>query len=264
MAVLVRINGAFDSLGSAVWIGKSGYLATCYHVVKGVNAPLAVELFHEPVFPSGNMNLVMTGIGRLYPVTVEGFDESTDVAILKANELPTDHERPMIFGLPGVTPDPPTPKGAVLDTEPLSFGLSVLLAGYPLDQNTIILQTGTYTGEGSFPEPLAKGKSQWINSRRLMLSLVSNPGNSGGPVFNPEGKVIGLMKGNLLSPLRDSDGQNLFCGHAKRDANGNIAIDPTGHPIAEPTPCVQNSGISIAVPAQYILDLAKSKGININ
>jgi S1-C subfamily serine protease len=42
MTVSVRIKGTFKNSGSAVWIGKSGYLATCYHVVKNVNEPLIV------------------------------------------------------------------------------------------------------------------------------------------------------------------------------------------------------------------------------
>jgi S1-C subfamily serine protease len=139
----------------------------------------------------------------------------------------------------------------------------VLLAGYPLNQSTLILQTGIATGQGDFPEPGAAGTPP-ANGRRIMLSLVSNPGNSGGPVFDRDANVVGLLKGNLPSPMRDLDNrQDLACLRAKLDSTGNPLRDPAGNLIPETTPCEQNSGISIAVPAQFIADLAKNNNIDL-
>jgi hypothetical protein len=138
-----------------------------------------------------------------------------------------------------------------------------LLAGYPLDQTTLILQTGISTGEGYFPERTGDPEIP-SHGRRLMLSLVSNPGNSGGPVFNRDGKIVGLLKGNLLSPMRDKDDkQQLVCLRVKLDSLGNPVKDISGQPVAEYTPCEQNSGISIAVPAQFISELAKKNNIDL-
>lgn len=97
-----------------------------------------------------------------------------------------------------------------------------------------------------------------------MLSLVSNPGNSGGPVFGHDGNVVGLLEGNLLSPMKDlDDKQILSCLRAKLDPVGKPLVDQVGNPILESTPCVQNSGISFAVPAQFIIDLAKKNNIDL-
>jgi S1-C subfamily serine protease len=261
MTVLVRIKGTTtaSNIGSAVWIGKSGYLATCYHVVKAANAPLRVGLVHDPIFSGG---FVVAGASELYSVDVVAFDETTDVAILKAAKLPG---HPPGVVVPGVKDVRWLPKGAILSTSALTPGQSVLLAGYPLNQTTLILQTGMFTGEGFFPATPVPSRSPSTNGRRLMLSLVSNPGNSGGPVFDADGTVVGLLQGNLTSPMRDlADTQNLICIHAKLDPAGNVLKDAAGNPVPEPTPCVQNSGISIAVPAQFILNLAKAKGLDIN
>jgi hypothetical protein len=63
MTLLVRIKGQFESRGSAVWIGKSGYVATCYHVIKNVQLPLVVGMPHDPIFAMGNMNVAISGVG---------------------------------------------------------------------------------------------------------------------------------------------------------------------------------------------------------
>jgi S1-C subfamily serine protease len=180
---------------------------------------------------------VITGGVVTIDVTIVAFDETNDVAILKADRLP---DQPPLFMSPKSTKETPpvVPKGATLSGSALRPGQSVLLAGYPLDQNTLILQTGIFTGEGFFPETQVPSGEHLTNGRRLMLSLVSNPGNSGGPVVDVEGRVIGLLKGNLKSPMRDlADTQNLTCIHAKLDPAGNVLKDATGNPIAEATLC---------------------------
>lgn len=264
MTMMVKIKLQKGSLGSAVWIGNTGYLATCFHVIKNVQLPIVVGMPHDPVFSSGKIDLVISGTVDTVDVTVAAFDESTDVAILKASHPPAQSQSPQVSGTIRVNEALWTSKGASLHTEPPKSGKLVLLAGYPLDQTTLILQTGIATGEGYFPTTQAAAGTPLANGRRIMLSLVSNPGNSGGPVFDNDGNVIGLLEGNLLSPMRDmSDKQILSCLRSKLDPSGNPLRDQAGNPVLESTPCVQNSGISISVPAQFIVDLAKKNSIDL-
>ena len=97
-----------------------------------------------------------------------------------------------------------------------------------------------------------------------MLSLVSNPGNSGGPVFDADGKVVGLLEGNLPSPIRDKEGRDLTYLRPKLDATGQPIRDASGQPVPEEAPYLQNSGISVAVPAKFIAELAKKNNIALN
>jgi S1-C subfamily serine protease len=98
-----------------------------------------------------------------------------------------------------------------------------------------------------------------------MLSLVSNPGNSGGPVFDSNGKVIGLLEGNLLSPIRNPQtGLPLVCFSPKLTPDGTPMLDSNQNPLPEkPEWCEQNSGISFAVPARFIEKLANDNNIDL-
>jgi S1-C subfamily serine protease len=265
MTLLVRIKGRFENLGSAVWIGKTGYLATCYHVVKGIQFPLIVAAPHDPIFAAGNVDLVITGTVNPIDATVVAFDESTDVAILKAAQPPGQPETPEVEGSSiGVTETLWVSKGANLATAIPKPGEMVLLAGYPLNQNTLILETGNTTGEGDFQQQLTS-RAPFTNGRRIMLSLVSNPGNSGGPVFDHDGNVVGLLEGNLETPVLDPISHKpLVCSLPKVDPGA--IIDVNRPPIVDPEKyawCRQNSGISIAVPAMFISDLAKKNNIDL-
>lgn len=213
------------------------------------------------------MNLSIGSASELIPADVVASDPDSDVAILKAQKGLSNilFQPTAAFLGPGKPPNPvvqerpPSPKGAVLRTEFPNLGETVLLAGFPLGEETLVLQTGVATGFYSHGMMRVTPPSKGL---RLMLSLVSNPGNSGGPVLDTNGRVLGLLEGNLQSSTRDRDGRDLICFRPSLDSNGQLLRNPTNNqPILEPASCLQNSGISVAVPARFVLDLATKSQI---
>lgn len=259
------LRSGASPIGSGVWIGKQGYIVTCQHVIAGVSAgEIKIGIVYDPYVTAGSPNVSITASGNLFSVDLVDSDPDADIAILKARTTP-DNVRiaPLISGnVPAsITPQPPiTPKGAVLNTEFPKAGQTLLLAGFPLGENTLILQTGTMTGFRTNPSKTPTGLLS--SGLRLVLSLVSNPGNSGGPVLDADGKVVGLLEGNLLSVVQNNDLGIELCAWARTGDDGQPIRDATGQPQIQTAPCQQNSGISFAVPAKLVAEFAKKKNVN--
>ncbi len=140
--------------GSGVIISNDGYIVTNNHVVDGADE-LTVTLSNRKSFKA----------------KVIGADPASDLAVIKidAQGLPF-----LIYG----------------NSDDVKIGQWVLAIGYPLN-----LETTVTAGIVS-----AKGRTLDINSRQSQTPLESfiqtdaavNPGNSGGPLINPEGQLIGI------------------------------------------------------------------------
>lgn len=252
--------------GSGVWIGKKGYIATCHHVIGDRAGSYKIGLAIDTYISE---HIVVTSSATVVEADFVASDPDTDLAIFKAH-IPPDQlqqQSPVPFLGPGkpsasLTPQVPvTPMGAALSNDLPQLGESMLVAGFPLGENTLVLQTGVATGFLSRP---TTERSLPPTGLRIMLSLVSNPGNSGGPVFDADGKVVGLLEGNLSSPIRDSQGRQVYSPILKLDANGQPMRDANGQPQFDIIPLQENSGISFAVPSRFIADLAEKNHIDLN
>jgi S1-C subfamily serine protease len=250
-------------VGSAVWIGQTGYLATCHHVIEHAGS----YMIGVPSDTYVSQNVSMQGATASVDVTIVASDPDTDVAILKS-AIPPGQVHPLsaerlvrtdVPQTPLLPTKPLVPKGADLNTDVPQLGQTLLLAGFPLGENMLIVQTGPATG---FSCRRSRPTSRPSTCPRIMLSLVSNPGNSGGPVLDANGKVIGLLEGNLPSPVRNEKGQQVLAPRVKLDDSGNPVRDTQGNVQFEIAPLEQNSGISFAVPTKFIDELAKKEKIN--
>ncbi|MDE3247600.1 MAG: trypsin-like peptidase domain-containing protein [Bacteroidota bacterium] len=140
--------------GSGAIISEDGYIVTNNHVIDGADE-INVTLSNQKSFKA---KLIAT-------------DPSSDLAIIKidAKGLPF-----LLYG----------------NSDDVQVGQWVLAVGYPLT-----LEATVTAGIVS-----AKGRTLDINRRQSKTPIESfiqtdaavNPGNSGGPLINPEGKLIGI------------------------------------------------------------------------
>ena len=103
--------------------------------------------------------------GKWHPAEVVSIDEGRDIALLKVD----------LKNLPVLPVNP---------SKDLAIGQNVHVIGYPLNDllgNTVKFNSGTLAG---------------INDKRqgteIQLNATVNPGNSGGPIVNQSGQVIGI------------------------------------------------------------------------
>ena len=130
-----------------------GYLVTSHHVVADC----------------GLITVWRSEEGRAYPVTVVARDEVRDLALLRV-ELPPDVELPAL---------------PLLGGKPGRRGQAVATLGYPSGKAIgcgLKLTCGVIS---AVPEP-------GLDDRFLFDARV-NPGNSGGPLLDARGNVIGLV-----------------------------------------------------------------------
>ena len=140
--------------GSGVIISNDGYIVTNNHVVDGAD-DVTVTLSNRKSFKA----------------KVIGTDPASDLAVVKvdAQNLPF-----LLYG----------------NSDDVKIGQWVLAVGYPLT-----LETTVTAGIVS-----AKGRTLDINRRQSQSPVESfiqtdaavNPGNSGGPLINPQGQLIGI------------------------------------------------------------------------
>ena len=136
--------------GSGFIISDNGYVITNYHVVEG-----AVSLS------------VTTYDGKEYPAELIGYDEITELALMKFEGE----------NLPYVT---------LGSSDQLVVGDQVVAIGNPLGELTATLTVG-----------YVSAKDRLINTDGVAINMLQtdaaiNSGNSGGPLFNMKGEVVGI------------------------------------------------------------------------
>ncbi len=148
------------SLGSGFLVSKDGYIVTNYHVVEGADVI--------------NVNLQgATGQSKSIPAALIGFDEETDIALLKVESKEN---------LPFLT---------FADSEKAKVGEWLLAIGNPfgLDHTVtagILSAKGRNINAGPF-------------DNFLQTDASINPGNSGGPLLNMAGEVVGINTAIIAS-----------------------------------------------------------------
>jgi len=248
-----QVPGGTRHVGSGVWLAE-GFVATCWHVVKDLKGPIKISLGAGDVVTSGGA--VFEGIYMDYAATVVASDPDADIAILKTTENPFKSGRTLIK-TPTQDVKPMMSVARMSERTPVAGTLTVV-SGYPMAGLDLVSQTGNVAGTGLVPFNLSGNSASAIKSVRILVSVVSNPGNSGGPVLNDQGQLIGVLEGNWTSPVKDETGTQAVYLRPKKDAQGNLLKDANGNfQGVEAAGMAQNSGISLVVPTHLIAPLLK-------
>ena len=164
--------------------GNDAYLITNHHVIDGAIGNDAVQI------------KVATGIDMWdYDVEVVGVDEISDIAVLKIQKKDNEEWETLKFE----------------DHDEIGVGDSVVVIGHGMGMTFSATQGSVVYKDryGSRPYNLM-----------LQVDAVINQGNSGGPIINMDGNVVGVAQ-SILSPARQIpgwDGVGLAVGskNAKR------------------------------------------------
>ncbi len=142
--------------GSGFIITSDGYILTNYHVIAE-----AYDGEHEIT--------VMLHDGSSYKAEIVGFEDDNDIAVLKIDA----------GGLDAVT---------LGDSDKMEVGEDVYAVGNPLGELTYTITRGIVSALGR-----SITGSDGTNIRMFQIDAAVNSGNSGGPVYNGRGEVIGVV-----------------------------------------------------------------------
>ena len=154
LTVVVELEGRGSALGTGVLFTEDGYFLTNYHVVDG-----------------GRECIAVTEDGRRFPALYVAGDEDRDLAILKM-ELQEENTLPAAeFG----------------DSDLLSVGDKVYAIGNPLGVEF----------RGTFTDGIVSAIDREVTVEGRTMTLIQtnaalNVGNSGGPLINEYGQVVGI------------------------------------------------------------------------
>ena len=164
--------GAGTSLGSGFVVSPDGHVITNNHVIEG---------------GTGNA-VIRFGDGTVAQGSVLGSDPEADVAVLKIDTsgLPADQLVPVEFG----------------DSEQVQVGDPVVAVGAPLG----LASTVTYGIVSYLDRPIRTsegGTARYYAA--IQTDAAVNQGNSGGPLFDAGGRVIGIN--SVIGTLSDDQEQ---------------------------------------------------------
>lgn len=151
-------EGKWTGTGFAL---KDGYVVTNHHVINGAKT---IKVYGV----NGNAN-------RAYSANVVASDKNNDLAIIKIDD----------YSFNGFATIPYAVKTNVMEV-----GESIFVLGYPLTQllgNEVKLTNGIISSKSGYQGDIST----------YQMSAPVQPGNSGGPMFDDKGNIIGIVNAGV-------------------------------------------------------------------
>ena len=151
-----------EGAGTGFFISDDGYILTCHHVIDGATAIS-----------------IVTQDSNSYEAEVVGSDSDLDTAVLKVKNADKKTTFPAVV---------------LGDSSSLTVGDSVTAIGNALGTLANTLTTGVVSAKDR-----AISMSDGTAMKLLQTDCTVNSGNSGGPLFNQYGEVIGIINAKYSS-----------------------------------------------------------------
>ncbi|MCL1828264.1 MAG: trypsin-like peptidase domain-containing protein [Oscillospiraceae bacterium] len=143
--------------GSGFIVSSDGYIVTNYHVI-------------EAAYNNGYEVSVITHAGDIYVAAIVGLEKDNDVAVLK---IDAEDLHPVVTG----------------NSDEIKVGDSVYAIGNPLGELSFTMTSGMVSALDR--EIRTESNAEPVNM--FQFDAAVNSGNSGGPVYNDRGEVIGIV-----------------------------------------------------------------------
>ena len=164
---------AQSGTGSGFFVSKLGHVITNAHVVKGC----------KKLTVGDNAN-------KQVPAELINTDSSNDLALLKLSSLEmASADSKSLFQKLSIAVVPLASKG-LLRSEDVRLGEKILVAGYPFGDafsSSIKVTTGVVSSTRGVGD----------DSGQFQLDAAVQPGNSGGPIYDSGGNIVGVVISQL-------------------------------------------------------------------
>ena len=177
-------NASSGGTGSGVIYDAQGDIVTNYHVI-------------SPAINGGQIQVTLAD-GRLYGAGIVGHDKTTDLAVIRLENPPSD-----------------LTVARFASSQSLQVGAPVMAIGAPLGLSNTVT-TGIVSAlnrpvevsmdEDSTSQDQTQASSDLVVTNAIQIDASINPGNSGGPLFDATGAVIGINS-SIKSLATSADGQ---------------------------------------------------------
>jgi len=200
--------------GSGFIVTSDGYIVTNYHVIADAytqNYAVSVMLYN----------------GDKFDAKIVGVEESSDIAVLKIDAT----------GLSAAT---------LGDSDNLQVGETVYAIGNPLGELSFTMTSGMVSALDRDITTQDSTTGQTTTNNMFQIDAAVNEGNSGGPVYNEKGEVVGIVTAKYsdtgveglgfaipINDVTDIVDQLITNGYVSGKANFGITVTTVDSTVAQ-------------------------------
>lgn len=200
--------------GSGFIVTSDGYIVTNYHVI-------------ADAYTGGYKVSVMLYNGEKYNAQIVGVEEASDLAVLKIDAT----------GLSAAT---------LGSSDNLQVGETIYAIGNPLGELSFTMTTGSVSALDRDITTQDSTTGQTTTNNMFQIDAAVNEGNSGGPVYNDRGEVVGIVTAKYsdtgveglgfaipIDSVTDMIDQLITNGYVSGKANFGITVTTVDSTVAQ-------------------------------